>query len=116
MFASVIVDIQNSEVDKVFDYLVPLSLDLKAGDRVKVPFGGRLIEGFVVGLKEQSDVPAEKIKEVFCKLDSFSAITPEMLALMEKGIERSEKGEGVLAGSSDLYTNARFTLKCMKEA
>ena len=40
----------------------------------------------------------------------------EMLALMEKGIERSEKGEGVLAGSSDLYTNARFTLKCMKEA
>ena len=28
-----------------------------------------------------------------------------MLALMEKGIERSEKGEGVLAGSSDLYTN-----------
>ena len=83
MFASVIVDIQNSEVDKVFDYLVPLSLDLKAGDRVKVPFGGRLIEGFVVGLKEQSDVPAEKIKEVFCKLDSFSAITPEMLALMD---------------------------------
>ena len=83
MFASVIVDIQNSEVDKVFDYLVPLSLDLHVGDRVKVPFGGRLIEGFVVGLKEQSDVPAEKIKEVFCKLDSFSAITPEMLALMD---------------------------------
>ena len=40
----------------------------------------------------------------------------EMLALMEKGIERSEKGEGVLAGSSDLYTNARFTLKFIPSA
>lgn len=35
----------------------------------------------------------------------------EALALMEKGIERAEKGEGVLAGSPELYVNARFTLK-----
>ena len=40
----------------------------------------------------------------------------EMLKLMEKGIERSEQGEGVLAGTKELYVNARFTLKCMKEA
>lgn len=40
----------------------------------------------------------------------------EALALMEKGIERAEKGEGVLAGSPDLYVNARFTLKCMEQA
>ena len=38
------------------------------------------------------------------------------LALMEKGIERSEKGEGVLAGAPELFTNARFTLQCMKQA
>ena len=38
------------------------------------------------------------------------------LALMEKGIERSEKGEGVLAGEPELFTNARFTLQCMKQA
>ena len=38
------------------------------------------------------------------------------LALMEKGIERSEKGEGVLAGAPELYTNARFTLQCMQQA
>ena len=40
----------------------------------------------------------------------------EMLDLMEKGIERSEQGEGVLAGTKELYVNARFTLKCMREA
>lgn len=83
MFASVIVDIQNSEVDRVFDYLVPVSMELSAGDRVKVPFGPRLIEGFVIGLKDESDVPQGKVKEVFCKLDSFTAITPEMLGLLE---------------------------------
>ena len=38
------------------------------------------------------------------------------LALMEKGIERSEKDEGVLAGAPELYTNARFTLQCMQQA
>ena len=35
---------------------------------------------------------------------------------MEKGIERSEKGEGGLAGAPELFTNARFTLQCMKQA
>ena len=40
----------------------------------------------------------------------------EALDLMEKGIEKSEKGEGVLAGAPELYTNARFTLRCMAEA
>ncbi len=83
MFASVIVDIQNSQVDKVFDYLVPLDLKILAGDRVKVPFGARLIEGFVIELKDTSDVPADKVKEIFCKLDSFTPITQEMLELMQ---------------------------------
>lgn len=83
MFASVIVDIQNSEVDKVFDYLIPSSMSICEGDRVKVPFGARLIEGFVIDIKETSDVPEDKIKEIFCKLDDFTAINLEMIKLME---------------------------------
>ena len=39
MIARAIVDISTSDVDKVFDYLIPESLDLHVGDRVKVPFG-----------------------------------------------------------------------------
>ena len=39
MIAEVIVDISTREIDKIFDYIAPPELDLKAGDRVKVPFG-----------------------------------------------------------------------------
>ena len=38
------------------------------------------------------------------------------LDLMEKGIEEVEKGEGLLAGTPELFTNARFTLECMRQA
>lgn len=39
-----------------------------------------------------------------------------MIRLMEKGIERSEAGEGVLPGDSGLIANARFTMERMKKA
>lgn len=39
-----------------------------------------------------------------------------MIRLMEKGIERSEAGEGVLPGDRGLIANARFTMECMKKA
>ena len=39
-----------------------------------------------------------------------------LLALMEKGIERSEKGEGILPANRELLANARFTMQCMEEA
>uniref|UniRef100_UPI0040281799 nitroreductase family protein n=1 Tax=Dialister sp. TaxID=1955814 RepID=UPI0040281799 len=39
-----------------------------------------------------------------------------MIRLMEKGIERSEAGEGVLPGDSGFIANARFTMECMKKA
>ena len=33
MIAKVIVDISNSEVDKIFDYLIPSNFELSVGDR-----------------------------------------------------------------------------------
>ena len=53
MFAQVIVDIAHSQTDKIFEY--SCGTDLKAGSRVKVPFGGRVIDGFVVGTGEKID-------------------------------------------------------------
>ena len=41
MIAEVIVDVLSSNVDKVFDYNIPSSLDVVVGDRVDVPFGPR---------------------------------------------------------------------------
>ena len=53
MIAEVIVDVANSEVDKIFDYIaIP---DVSIGDRVLVPFGRRTIEGYVINLKDKSN-------------------------------------------------------------
>lgn len=82
MFAQVIVDIAHSQVDRVFEYSCPDGL--KAGSRVKVPFGGRKIDGFVIGVSPVSSYPADKVKPVAEVFDEPPAILPECLALMER--------------------------------
>jgi primosomal protein N' (replication factor Y) len=78
MIYRVVVDVSNSEVDRVFDY--SSDFDVEVGSRVKVPFGNRTVEGFVVGTKETTDV---KTKNIVAKLDSFTPIIPEAIALSE---------------------------------
>ena len=80
MFAQVIVDIAHSQTDKIFEY--SCGTDLKAGSRVKVPFGGRVIDGFVVGTGEKSDFPPEKIKPVAFVYDEPPALAEECFSLM----------------------------------
>ncbi|MDE6398236.1 MAG: primosomal protein N', partial [Clostridiales bacterium] len=75
-----IVDISNSEVDRIFDYAA--ADGVQAGHRVRIPFGGRSIEGYVIGLKEGTNVPPEKLKAVECVLDDRPVIGKEMLELM----------------------------------
>ncbi len=52
--AEVIVDVPTYHVDRPFDYAVPSEWAnvIEAGSRVKVPFGPRNVQGFVVGLKK----------------------------------------------------------------
>ena len=52
MIASILVDVKAREVDRTFDYLVPSKLEsiIEVGQRVKVPFGSRLIMGYVLEL------------------------------------------------------------------
>ena len=80
MFAQVIVDIAHSQTDKIFEY--SCGTDLKAGSRVKVPFGGRVIDGFVVGTGEKSDFPPEKIKPVAFVYEEPPALAEECFSLM----------------------------------
>ena len=82
MFAEVIVDIAHSQVDKVFEYSCPDSLQV--GSRVKVPFGGRKIDGFVIGVSRVSSYPADKTKPVAEIFDEPPALIPEYFDLMEK--------------------------------
>lgn len=80
MVAEVIVDISTSEVDKVFDYSLDGSPDIRAGFRVLVPFGRMSVEGYVVGIKESSDYLG--LKPITKRLDDYPVISEEMLALM----------------------------------
>ena len=81
MICEVLVEISNSNVDKTFDYKVPLELinDMKVGIRVEVPFGKRYIEGFVLALKNYSDV--DNLKEIIRIIDKDIVLTSELIEL-----------------------------------
>lgn len=82
MIAEIIVDVLNSNVDKVYDYKVPQDFSLETGIRVVVPFGKRIIEGFVINLKEFSTLAEDKLKCVIRKIDESPIILPELIELM----------------------------------
>ncbi len=81
MYAQVIVDIAHSQTDKIFEYSCPD--DVVRGCRVKVPFGGRIVDGFVVGVSETSQYPENRIKPVHSTYDEEPAIIDECFSLME---------------------------------
>ena len=82
MIAEVIVDIAASETDRIYDYLC--DDDVVVGSRVRAPFGGKTVPGFVMRLKQTSDVPEGKLKKVFPCPDELPALNAECLALADK--------------------------------
>lgn len=81
MFADVIVDINNVEVDKIFEYSFS-DCKIKIGSRVVVPFGKKQLEGIVIGVKEVSNYPEDKIKPILKLLEETPVLTDETLTLM----------------------------------
>lgn len=81
MIAEVIVDISNSEVDKVFDYTVNEHSGIEEGTRVLVSFGKMQVEGYVVAIKEKSDYPQGKLKEISSAIDPYPVINAELMSL-----------------------------------
>lgn len=82
MYAQVIVDVAHSQVDRIFEYSCPPGT--VAGCRVKVPFGGRVIDGFVLGVSENSSYPPEKVKPIVEVFDEPPALQSECFSLMER--------------------------------
>ena len=82
MIAEVIVDIASSETDRIYDYLCDDSVVV--GSRVRAPFGGKTVPGFVMKLKEKSDLPQERLKKVIPYQDELPALNDECLLLAEK--------------------------------
>lgn len=80
MIAEVIVDVINSEVDRIFDYNI--TTPVQAGTRVVVPFGARKTEGYILALKQQTDVDEQKLKTII-SADSQPVLLPEMIKLID---------------------------------
>ena len=85
MIAQVILSTIHSEIDRIFDYEIPfLLLDkVSLGIRVKVPFGAKnsKIEGYVVGIKENADIPMGKVKYVAEVIDEFPVFSAKDISL-----------------------------------
>ncbi|WP_102271511.1 primosomal protein N' [Cytobacillus massiliigabonensis] len=81
--ASVIVDVPAKQTDRPFDYVIPDHLleVIRPGMRVIVPFGPRKIQGFVIGLKPESDFG--KLKELIEPMDLTPILNQELLTLGE---------------------------------
>lgn len=82
MIAKVLVEINNINVDKTFDYIVPFEYieNIKIGMRVKVPFASRELEGFVLDLVNSTDNNYE-LKEIISIVDEKPILNNELLHL-----------------------------------
>lgn len=81
MPAEVVVSLALRQVDKVFYYNVPPSLEgkVRVGSRVLVPFGRRHVEGYVVGFGSAPENAS--LKDIAELLDPGPLFTPYQLAL-----------------------------------
>ncbi|MCM3756665.1 primosomal protein N' [Sporosarcina aquimarina] len=85
MIAEVIVDVAAYPIDRPFDYRIPelFSGFVEPGMRVKVPFGPRKVVGYVIALKEESDLDISKIKPLEELIDFEPILSKELLELSE---------------------------------
>lgn len=82
MFAEVVVDVSTNSLDKIFDYECPENYEILLGHRVLVPFGRQTIEGYVLSIKETTDLEPTQVKKIIKPLDDQPLILPEMFDII----------------------------------
>ncbi|MBQ6811550.1 MAG: primosomal protein N', partial [Agathobacter sp.] len=65
-YANIIVDISHEKLDKTFQYLIPeeLETEIRVGVMVEVPFGNRVITGYVVELTDEVEYDVSRLKPI----------------------------------------------------
>ena len=84
MYAQVLIEYTNKALDKSFTYIIPKEMrnTLKVGMKVKVPFNNRIINGFVVDIKDENNTEYE-LKSVASIEDENLILDRELLDLGE---------------------------------
>lgn len=85
MYAEVIIDVNNHNVNQSFYYLVPDELKTRSlvGYRVEVPFGTRVVQGYIVNIRKDNieDQSSRSFKYIKKIKDDFPILTKEMILL-----------------------------------
>ena len=83
MYVSVLTQIGAKAVDQTFFYHVPKLLEnnIKIGVRVRIPFGNMILDGFVLGISDNSSYDNSKIKDIIDVIDEEPVLNKEMLLL-----------------------------------
>jgi primosomal protein N' (replication factor Y) len=78
----VVIDSPLRRLDRVFDYAVPRKLQQRAvfGMRVRVPFAGQRVDGFIVG-QQPAAIPLHELLAVQAVLGTVPVLTPASLGL-----------------------------------
>lgn len=90
MIAKVVVDVPVKGTNRPFDYEIPIRLEswVEVGSRVAVPFGPRVVQGFVVELcarpsAEAGEAENRRLKAIDHVLDVEPPLTPELVELAD---------------------------------
>ena len=79
MYASVLIEYKVKSLDRVFTYVIPESLNVCVGCKVKVPFGNQTLNGIVMEIKNCTDVT--DLKEIIDVVESELILNDELLEL-----------------------------------
>ena len=84
-FAQVMVDVNHTHVDKLFEYIIPAELEdqLQIGHRVLLPFGNRkqAMEGFVINIVQEPIYDPAQMKQIKAILDEYPVFLPDQIEL-----------------------------------
>ncbi len=82
MYAKVLTEIGAKNVDKTFLYRIPSNLEssVSKGKRVKIPFGNRYLEGFVIDITSSLEENI-KVKDILEVIDDKAILNEELLLL-----------------------------------
>ena len=82
-YANVIVDISHEKLDKTFQYIVPDELEdiLEVGMLVNIPFGKRIIKGYIMELTDILEYDIGKLKPIAGTVNESVKIETQLIQL-----------------------------------
>ena len=83
LYADIIVDISVQALDRPFSYRIPevLKDSVSVGSLVTIPFGARMVRGYVIRLKDSCDYDPDKIRDIAAVLTDEETVEARLIAL-----------------------------------